>query len=198
MCCPTGGFPTIRHNEVRDILADLLTEVCSDVAVEPQLAPVSGEVFLAASTPPMMLALISGLEGCGPGHRILSWVSGFFHPDAPSYAIKPLDKLSAEHERKKKLEYAERIINVDRGTFTPLVFTTACCCAPECSRFVKRLCGLISNGDTKLYAETMTYVRCRLAFALLRSAIMCIRDARSSYQRPVNALGELAISEGRL
>ena len=50
MCCPTGGFPTIRHHEVRDILAGLLTEVCSDVAVEPQLAPVSGEVFLAAST----------------------------------------------------------------------------------------------------------------------------------------------------
>ena len=33
-----------------------------------------------------------------------------FHPDAPSYATKPLDKLLAEHERKKKLEY------VDRGT----------------------------------------------------------------------------------
>ena len=27
MCCPTGGFPTIRHNEVRDLVADLLTEV---------------------------------------------------------------------------------------------------------------------------------------------------------------------------
>ena len=54
------------------------------------------------------------------------------------------------------LQYAERIINVDRGTFTPLVFTTAGCCAPECSRFVKRLCALISSGDTKLYAKTMT------------------------------------------
>ena len=46
---PTAGFPTIRHSEVRDILADLLTKVCSDVAVEAQLAPVSGEVFLAVS-----------------------------------------------------------------------------------------------------------------------------------------------------
>ena len=35
--CPTGGFPTARHNEVRDLLASLLTEVCSDVAVEPAL-----------------------------------------------------------------------------------------------------------------------------------------------------------------
>ena len=50
MCCPRGGFPTIRHNEVRDLMADWLTEVCSAVAVEPQLAPLSGEVFVAAST----------------------------------------------------------------------------------------------------------------------------------------------------
>ena len=31
MCCPKGGFPTLRHNEVRDLTADLLTEVCGDV-----------------------------------------------------------------------------------------------------------------------------------------------------------------------
>ena len=36
LSCSTGGFPTIRHNEVRDLLASLLTEVCRDVAVEPR------------------------------------------------------------------------------------------------------------------------------------------------------------------
>ena len=35
MCCPRGGFPTIRHNEVRDFIADWLSEVCPNVAVEP-------------------------------------------------------------------------------------------------------------------------------------------------------------------
>ncbi len=30
-----GGFPTIRHNEIRDITASLLTEVCHNVATEP-------------------------------------------------------------------------------------------------------------------------------------------------------------------
>ena len=40
-----------------------------------------------------------------------------------------------------------------------------------------------------------TYVCCRLAFALLRSAIMCILGARSSHHRPVNALRELAVVE---
>ena len=35
LSCPTGGFPSIRHNEVRDITADLLNKVAHNVAVEP-------------------------------------------------------------------------------------------------------------------------------------------------------------------
>ncbi len=43
MICPKGGFPIIRHNEVRDITADLLTEICHDVELEPTLQPLTGE-----------------------------------------------------------------------------------------------------------------------------------------------------------
>ena len=42
---PRGGFPSIRHNEIRDITANLLTEVCHDVLVEPNLQPLTGEVL---------------------------------------------------------------------------------------------------------------------------------------------------------
>ena len=35
LSCPTGGYPIIRHNEVRDLTASFLQEVCHDVAVEP-------------------------------------------------------------------------------------------------------------------------------------------------------------------
>ena len=43
--CPTGGFPSIRHNEVRDITASLLSEVCHGVSIEPHLQPLSGETM---------------------------------------------------------------------------------------------------------------------------------------------------------
>ena len=43
MMCSKGGFPTIRHNEVRDLAADLLTEACYDVEVEPKLQELTGE-----------------------------------------------------------------------------------------------------------------------------------------------------------
>ena len=35
LTCKTGGFPAVRHNEVRDITATLLTEVCHGVTTEP-------------------------------------------------------------------------------------------------------------------------------------------------------------------
>ena len=43
LSCPKGGFPSIRHNEVCDLTACLLTEVCHDVRVEPHLQPLTGE-----------------------------------------------------------------------------------------------------------------------------------------------------------
>ncbi len=44
-----GGFPTICYNEIRDITAVLLTEVCNNVTTEPQLQPLNGEHMLARS-----------------------------------------------------------------------------------------------------------------------------------------------------
>ena len=43
--CSFGGFPTIRHNELQDITAALLSEVCHNVHTEPPLQPFSGEKF---------------------------------------------------------------------------------------------------------------------------------------------------------
>ena len=34
LSCAKGGFPTIRHNEIRNLTASLLTEVCSNVRNE--------------------------------------------------------------------------------------------------------------------------------------------------------------------
>ena len=49
LTCKRGGYVIIRHNAVRDTLAEVLREVCSDVKVEPQLIPVTGEVLPAGS-----------------------------------------------------------------------------------------------------------------------------------------------------
>ena len=43
--CKRGGFIGIRHNEVRDITAEMLGEICQDVSIEPLLTPLTGEQF---------------------------------------------------------------------------------------------------------------------------------------------------------
>ena len=48
--CPNSGFPTIRHNEIRDLTTNLLTEVCNDVCTEPELQPITGESLTGASS----------------------------------------------------------------------------------------------------------------------------------------------------
>ena len=45
LSCPHGAFPIIRHNDVRDLTAKLMSEVCHDVQVEPHLQPLSGELL---------------------------------------------------------------------------------------------------------------------------------------------------------
>ncbi len=42
LSCQRGGFP---HNEIRDFTGTLLTEVCSDVKVEPELQEITTETM---------------------------------------------------------------------------------------------------------------------------------------------------------
>ena len=41
--CSCGSFLTICHNEIRDLTANLLSKVCSDVDVDPALQPLDPE-----------------------------------------------------------------------------------------------------------------------------------------------------------
>ena len=45
MKCKRGWFITIRHNELRDFYAKLLSKVYADVEVQPPLQPLENEVL---------------------------------------------------------------------------------------------------------------------------------------------------------
>ena len=50
LSCPKDGFPSLRHNEIRDLTANLLTEVCSDVCIAPVLQPITGKVLTGTTS----------------------------------------------------------------------------------------------------------------------------------------------------
>ena len=49
MICQHSGLTFVHHNDLRDITAELLSKVCCDIAIEPPLQPLSGEVITPRS-----------------------------------------------------------------------------------------------------------------------------------------------------
>ena len=46
LSCSRGGYVNLRHNQIRDLTANLLVEAgCKDVLIEPHLIPLSGETL---------------------------------------------------------------------------------------------------------------------------------------------------------
>ena len=45
LSCKKGGFITLHHNELRDFTANQLSDVFHDVRLEPQLKPLTGEIY---------------------------------------------------------------------------------------------------------------------------------------------------------
>ena len=91
-----------------------------------------------------------------------------------------LTSLYRQHQNQKRREYGFPVREVERGSFTPLVFTTNGGVAPEAATFLKRLASQISDKKNKPYSVVMNFLRCRLSFSILRSSLLCLRGSRSN------------------
>ena len=101
----------------------------------------------------------------------------YFH--AQSYCSLQIPVVYRNHERQKRSEYEERIREVDKGSFTPLVFSSSGGAGPAATTMLKRLADIYANRMAISYNEAIAWLRCRLAFALLRSSVLCLRGARA-------------------
>ena len=181
LSCPKGGFPTLRHNEVRDLTAKLMTEVCHDVCVEPHLQPLSGESLNANSAISTDGARLDVAANgfWGGRHERAFFDIRVFNPHAPSNGGS-IAKCYRKHENIKKRAYDQRVREIEQGTFTPLVLSSTGGMGAAATVFYKRLASMMAAKRDQAYSKTLTWVRCTLSFALLRSSIQCIRGARSS------------------
>ena len=81
-----GGFPTLRHNEVRGLTPSLLSEVCPNVAVEHALHELSGE------------SLHIAMDGFGdPREKELTWMFGFL-----TFSLHPTRNHHCHHMRERR------------------------------------------------------------------------------------------------
>ena len=182
LSCPKRGFPMIRHNEIRDITANLLTEVCHDVVIEPDLQPLTGEVMARDSSNTTNGARLDiAANGVWGGRFERTYMDvRVFNPHAPTNSKSSISNCCRKHEAEKKHTYKQRILEVEHSTFTPLVFSMTEGMAKQCTTFYRRLASLLADKWEHPYSSTLCWLRCHISFSLLRSAIQCIRGARSS------------------
>jgi len=155
--CSFGGFPSIRHNELWDITASLLSEVCHNVRTEPPLQPLSGEQFHSRSGNSEEGARldISAESFWGQNGKIAFFDVKVFSPLAASYSSFPLTQCYRWTELDKKRMHDEQIHEVERGTFTHLVFSCTGGIGPAATVVYKRLAMLISKKRDHLYTQTL-------------------------------------------
>ena len=94
-----------------------------------------------------------------------------------------LKSILDKHEKKKKRHYNRRIMEIEHGTFTPLIFTTSGVMGHECNIFHKALAEKLSQKKGDRYDEVMRYLRVKTSFLALKSTLMCIRGSRSTYKQ---------------
>lgn len=121
LSCSKGGFTIMRHNEVRDITANLMAEVCHDVCIEPTLQPVTDERLLGAS---VITDNHARLDVAASGFWGGRYERGFFdvrifNPHAASNRM-PITTCYRKHENIKKRAYEQCIREVEHGS--PLWF----------------------------------------------------------------------------
>ena len=77
------------------------------------------------------------------------------HPIAASNVLTPLDKLYVKHEKEKVSSYAERVINVEKGSFVPDVFTTTGGTGPLAKKLLNNSCVFTTPIHGMMHSRNM-------------------------------------------
>ena len=81
-------------------------------------------------------------------------------------------KFTTEHLLKK---YNRIIMNIEHGTFAPLVFSLNGGIGNERLMFHKHVAEKIATKTEESYEEIISFIRCKLTFLIIRSCLLCIR-----------------------
>ncbi len=123
LSCKKGGYVIMRHNNVRDLEAELMSEVCYNVQTEPELLPIDESHYLNRST--TETGERSRPDVCGVGvhgtHEKTFVDIVITHPNCPSNINKTTEQIYRTKERAKKYKYNERILQIEKASFVPIV-----------------------------------------------------------------------------
>ena len=179
-----GGFVAQRHDTIRDLLSSHISKVCRNMETEPLLQPLDNKVFNLQST-------VTSRE-----ERLDMKAGGFWTPGVTAFfnvRVTPVNSRSnqgkhtgttifKEQENEKKRKYNQRVMDVEMGIFTPLVFGTNGGMRLDCQNFLRTLAIKFSTKNDELYASVISWLRIELSSAILRTVHRCARGSRHPFK----------------
>ena len=119
LSCKKSSFVSLRHNHLSNTTTNLIDKVCQDVRIEPPLQTLPRETFGSGSTNVRDEASLGiSARGFWTKYQMEFYDVMVFDPNAKRYESKSLQQCYRTNEMEKK-----RILQVQNGIFTPLVFS---------------------------------------------------------------------------
>ena len=177
LICATERFIIKRHNDVRDYLAHLLNEVCADVSIEPRLVQVIEDKTTSTNKEDAAILDIAARDFWRPSQRAFFDIR-VFNANAQSNISRIIGETFSHHEREKARQYSDRIVNVEHGSFTLLIFSTHGDYSQLTSRFIYQLAKLICQKRNNFFSESKSWLNSKLSNFVARLTILCIRGSR--------------------
>ena len=108
MVCRHGGLIIQRHNEIRDLEAEMLRMVCTDVEIEPVLQEITGEELNRGANKAPDARLDVHARGFWGRQQSAFFDVRVCHPNADSYREMSPKQIFQLHENEKKRQYSSK------------------------------------------------------------------------------------------
>ncbi len=86
-------------------------------------------------------------------------------------------------ESEKRRNYQQRVLQTEKASFTPLVYSTNGGMATEARRFHKKVAHMIADKTRESYSDVINCRRTKLSFAMLHSVLLSVRGSRGKTRR---------------
>ena len=168
LSCKKGSFFSLRHNHLHNITGNLIDQVCHDVRIEPPLQTLTGETFVSRSTNVRDEAKLDiSARGIWTKYQMAFFVVRIFNPNFRRYERKSLQQCYRTNEMEKKQKYNARILQVEKGSFTPLGFPINGGMGKDANTCYSRIAEKLAKKQNEPYSMMMSWIRTKIFLSIM-------------------------------
>ena len=158
--------------------------MCKNIQVESHLQPLDNEVMnLRSATTSSDTRLDVKAGGFWSRGVTTFFYVRMTHVNSKTNQGKSTAAIFKEQESEKKRKYQQRVLEVEMGSFTPLIFGTNGGMGEEYKMFMKHLAEKLAEKDVEGYPIVISWLRTRISFEILKSVNTSIRGSRQPFFR---------------